>query len=164
MLYRGAFMLFWLSFLSLYPCLSLSLPSILFLSSLSLPSLLPSLPHTQTDTHTNTHFRTLLSLSLMPTPSLYCPLHTLPFNAFSEMANTHTPHTSEKKARYMYAGMRVNTDNPQRGARTVVHSVPSPAWEGCAVVEMGASCSPEAELGHEYMERVRVAVFRGRGG
>lgn len=27
------------------------------------------------------------------------------------------------------------------------------------VVEMGASRSPEAELGHEYKERVSVAVF-----
>lgn len=99
--------------------------------------------------------RSLLCKHLYSTlPSTLCPL--LPFQ--KRQIYAHGIHSTTMTD--MNAGMHVNTNKAHNtNSHTNGLTVHSPAWEWCVVVEMGASCSPEAELGHEYMERVSVAVF-----
>lgn len=108
--------------LSILVCLS---PPLHPFSELSF-SLLPlSLTHRHTQKYTLYNSPFSLSLScrhlLSTVLSTLCPL--MPFQKWQ----TRTRRTHQNKGRYTYACMRVNTDNPQRSARTVVHSVPSPA-------------------------------------
>lgn len=90
-----------------------------------------SLPHTHTlmHTHKHTHFQSLFSLSLSCKHLFFhSPVHTLPFAAFSKMANICTWHTQQRNNdRYVcrhackhgqYSHMHTRTQTHRCGVRS----------------------------------------------